>query len=119
MSERIFIFEDLRIVDELNKNLAESVSQFVDCGVEVKHLQVKLGHEVLHLVYRVEDFNPLGVGVEPHLVWSRHGGDPTSEMEKGRRGLVLIYRKTKQKERVKNMVTIVRRFRSFPTIALF
>lgn len=65
--------------------LTKGLLQLVDGRVEMKHLQVELGDEVLHLVHGVQHLHPLGVGVESHLVGSGHGGHPTSEMREGKR----------------------------------
>lgn len=46
----------------------------------MQHFGVQLRHERFQFVDRVQDLNTFGVRIEANFEWTRHAGDPSTEL---------------------------------------
>lgn len=61
----------------------ERASQLGDGVGQMQNLRVHLVHQSLQLVDGVQHLDALGVRVETHLEWTRHGAHPATELVLG------------------------------------
>lgn len=58
----------------------EWTPQLVNGIGQVQNLRIHLMDQCVQLVHGVQDLDALGVWVEAHLEWTRHGADPATEL---------------------------------------